>query len=112
MLPYCNKRQPNHNLMYTMDHTFTYHRKKFIHVCAKSSAHAHGIKIRGGNMKLWRQPPELQGNGWFTTDWQIHIQTSDGNPRTGTFSAHVLPNFYRSSLYDIAFPASVATQNF
>ena len=39
--------------MYTVDHTFS---------CLKSSAHAHGIEIRGDR-----------------------TQTSDGDPRTGTF---------------------------
>ena len=35
--------------LYTVDHTFGYHSKKFICTCAKSSAHAHGTKFRGGN---------------------------------------------------------------
>ena len=52
MSPYYTKRRSNHNLMYTMDHTFGYHSKKFIRACAKSSAHALSTEFRGGNVKL------------------------------------------------------------
>ena len=53
MLPYYTERQPNHKLMYTVDHTFVYHSKKFICTCAKLAAHAHGTEIRG-NLKLFK----------------------------------------------------------
>ena len=75
MSPYYTERRPNHNLMYTVDHTFGYRSKKLICACAKSSAHAHGTKIRG----------RKQGNGRFATDLQGFVRTSDGDPRTGTF---------------------------
>ena len=52
MSPYYTERRPNHNLMYTMDHTFSYHSKNFIYARAKSSVRAHGSEIRGGNLKL------------------------------------------------------------
>ena len=45
MSPYYSKGQLNHNLMYTMDHTFDYRSQKFTHTCRKSSAHAHGTNI-------------------------------------------------------------------
>ena len=32
MSPYYTERQLNHNLMYTMDHTFGYRRKKFVEI--------------------------------------------------------------------------------
>ena len=76
-------RQPNHNLMYTMDHTLGYHSKNFICSSTKSSARAHGTEIRGRNVKLlettvgFKNGLPLIRNG--------HIQTSDGNSRTGTF---------------------------
>ena len=54
MSPCCTERQLNHNLMYTMDHTFGYHSKKFIHACLKLSVHAHGTEIRGGNFKQFK----------------------------------------------------------
>ena len=69
--------------MYTIDHTFSYGSKKFICACTKSSAHAHGTKIRDGNVKLLETTMGSQGNGWFTTDLQGRIWTSDGEPRTG-----------------------------
>ena len=42
---YYTERQPNHNLMYTVDHTFGYRSKKFMCTCTKSSAHAHGTEL-------------------------------------------------------------------
>ena len=78
MSPDYTRRQLNHNLMYTMDHTFGYHSKKFICACVKLSAHAHGTEIRGGNQ-------DAQGNGQFTTDSQGCKWTSGGDPRTGKF---------------------------
>ena len=51
MSPYYTKRRPNHNLMYTVDHTFGYHSKRFIRTHTKFFAHAHGTEIRGGNFK-------------------------------------------------------------
>ena len=69
--------------MYTVDHTCSYRGKKFIHVCAKSSAHAHSTEIRGGNWKLLETIVGLAGNGQIATDSQGRIRSSDGNPRTG-----------------------------
>ena len=54
MSPCYTERRPNHNLMYTVGHTFSYCSQKFIHACAKSSAHAHGTKIRGGIFKRFK----------------------------------------------------------
>ena len=45
-----HQKRLNHNLMYTVDHTFCYRSTKFICACAKSSADAHGTKIRDGNL--------------------------------------------------------------
>ena len=42
MSPCYTKRQPNHNLIYTVDHPFGYCSKKFICACAKTSTHAQG----------------------------------------------------------------------
>ena len=52
MLPYYTERQPNH--MYTVDNNFGYRSKKFICTCTKSSAHALGTEIRGGNFKHFK----------------------------------------------------------
>ena len=38
---------------------------------------------------------DSQGNGRFTTDSQGHIQTSDGDPRTGTFPQMRVQNIQR-----------------
>ena len=35
---YYTERRPNHNLIYTVDHTFGYRSKKFIRGCTKSEA--------------------------------------------------------------------------
>ena len=40
MWPYYTEKQLRHNLMYTVDHTFRYRSKKFIHTCTESSMHA------------------------------------------------------------------------
>ena len=47
MLPYSTERRQNHNLMYTVDHTFGYCSHNFIRTCVKSSAHAHSTKTKG-----------------------------------------------------------------
>ena len=47
------QKRLNHNLMYTMEHTFGYQSKKFTCACVKSSAHAHNTKIRVGNYKYF-----------------------------------------------------------
>ena len=62
MPPYYNERQSKHNPMYTVDHTFIYHSKKFVGACAKSSALAHGSKIRGRNLKLLETTVKLEGS--------------------------------------------------
>ena len=54
MWPYDTQRQLNHNFMYTVDHTFSYRRRKFICTCMKLSAHAHGNKIRGEKFKYFK----------------------------------------------------------
>ena len=41
---YYTERQPSHNLMYTMYHTFGYRSKKFICTCTESSTYAHRMK--------------------------------------------------------------------
>ena len=46
--------ESNHNLMYTVDHIFGYHSKKFICTCVKLSAHAHGTEISGLNFKQFK----------------------------------------------------------
>ena len=51
---YYNERRPNHNLKYTVDHTFSYRSKKFINACAKSSVHAHITEIRDRNFKHFK----------------------------------------------------------
>ena len=51
---YSTERRPNHSLMYTVDHTFGYHSQKFIHTCAKLSAHAHSTEIRGRKFKQFK----------------------------------------------------------
>ena len=72
--------------MYTVDHIFGYRSQTLIRACVKSSAHAHGTEIRGGNLKnFWKQSRDAQGNGWFATDSQGRIWTLDSDSRTGTF---------------------------
>ena len=48
------KMTESYSLMYTVDHTFGYCSQKFISTCTKSSAHAHGTEIRGGNFKQFK----------------------------------------------------------
>ena len=58
---------------------------KVICACAKSSAHAHGTKIRGGNFKQFKTFVGVVADGRFATDLQCRLQTSDDDPRTGIF---------------------------
>ena len=51
---YYIESRPNHNLVYTVDHTFGYHSQKLICACVKSSVHAHGTEIRGGNSEQFK----------------------------------------------------------
>ena len=85
MSPYYTKRQPNHNLVYTWDHTFGYRSKKFICVCAKLSAHAYCTKFRGSNFKILKLPWDMQGLERWATDLQVCKWMSGGDPRTATF---------------------------
>ena len=82
---YYTERRLNHDLMYTMDHTFSNRSQKFICACEKSSTHAHGTEIRGGKFKYLKLRKDSQGNGQFATELQGSIWISDGNPRRGTF---------------------------
>ena len=43
------------------------------------------LKSEAEIWNFWKQPWNLQGKWWFTTDSQGHIRMSDGDPRTGTF---------------------------
>ena len=43
------------------------------------------LKPEANIKKFWKQLQESQGNGRFATYSQGRIQTSDGDPRTGTF---------------------------
>ena len=49
---YYTKRQLNHNLMYTVDHTFGYSSKKL--TCSNLSVYANYIEFRGGNFKHFK----------------------------------------------------------
>ena len=77
-----------HNLMYSVDQTFSYHSQKFIRTCAESSAHAHGTKIRGGHFKHFYnfiRTRKVMGSLPLTHKVACHYQTSDNDPRTGIF---------------------------
>ena len=80
------KRQPDHNLMYTVHHTFSYHSKIFIRTCTKSSAQSHGTKFRGRNFKHFKISVRRIRKGQFATDSQGCIQMPNSDPRTGTFN--------------------------
>ena len=54
MLPCYTERRPSHNLIYSMDHTFSYRSKKFICASSLSPMHTHGSEIRGGNFKHFK----------------------------------------------------------
>ena len=56
MLLYYTKRQPSHNLMYTIDHTFGYHSKKFIPACTELSTHTHGMKSEAEILNMLKLP--------------------------------------------------------
>ena len=43
------------------------------------------LKSEAEIINFWKQPRYLQGNGHFATDSQGQIQTSEGDPRRGTF---------------------------
>ena len=67
MSPYYTKRRPNHNRMYTVDHTSGYCSQKFIRACTKLSAHAHSTEIRVEILNSLKLPWDSQGNecgGW------------------------------------------------
>ena len=64
MSPYYTERRPSHNLMYTVDHTFTYSSEKFLCACAESSMHAHTTK---SDMQILKLPLKMIGNGFFAT---------------------------------------------
>ena len=71
--------------MYTMDHIFGYRSRK-------SYAHARNRlrmltvpKSEAEILNSLKLPEDLQGNGQFATDSQGCLQTSDEDPRTGTF---------------------------
>ena len=82
MSPFYTERRPNHNLMYTVDHTFGYHSTHLLCACLESSAHAPGTKFRGRNFKHFKIS---KGNGQFATDSHGHKRTSDSDPRTRMF---------------------------
>ena len=79
---YYTKKRPNHNLIYTVDHTFGYHSKKFI--CSHSSPHTHGTEFRGGNFKPLMDGSPLTRR--FANGCQMVIQgqecfTKHGSPQ-------------------------------
>ena len=84
MLLYYTERRPKHDLMYTVDHILGYCNKKFIRACAKSSPHAHGTEIKGGNF-IHSETTKRQGLGWWATDSQGLKWKPGSDPRTGTF---------------------------
>ena len=59
MLLYYTERRLNHNLMYNVDHTFSYPSKKFICACVKLSVHADGTEFRGGHVKFMKTAARL-----------------------------------------------------
>ena len=54
MLPCYTERQLSHNLIYTIDYTFSYRSKKFMCTCSHSSVLAHSTKFRGRNVKHFK----------------------------------------------------------
>ena len=77
MSPYYTERLPNHNLLYTMDHTFGYCSQKLIRTCVKSYAQHTVPKSEADILNSLKLPHYLQGNG--------RILMPDGDPRTGMF---------------------------
>ena len=68
--------------MYTVDQTLGSHSHKVIHTRMKSPVHVHGTE---SEVEILNSFKTSIGNGWFATDPQGRIQTSDSGPRTGTF---------------------------
>ena len=64
---YYTKRRPSHNLMYTVDHTYGYCRKKFIRAYPESCTHAHGMKSEAEILNILKQLWDWQGNRCFHT---------------------------------------------
>ena len=79
MSPYYSKRRASHNIIYTVDHTFSYSSKKFICICSHSS----GMPTLS-NFKYFKTSVGC-ANGWFSTDSRVCKWTSGSDPRTGTF---------------------------
>ena len=69
--------------MYTVDYTFSYRNKKFICACSDSSANAHGMKFRGGNLNILKLSKDAQGNGRFAIESQGRTLISDSSQRMG-----------------------------
>ena len=65
--------------MYTMDHTFGYRSKKFIHRRTKWSVEAQGMNSEAEILNIVKLPWDSQGNGHFATVSQGAIQTLDGS---------------------------------
>ena len=80
MSPYYTEDDRITNLMYTVDHTFGHCSQKFIGTCTKSSAHAHGTEIRGGNFKTSSRTHKVMDGSQLTH--KVIYKMSDGNAKT------------------------------
>ena len=49
--------------MYTVDHTFSYHSKKFIRACAELSMLAHSMNSEAEILNILKLSWDLQGDG-------------------------------------------------
>ena len=95
---YYTKRWPSHNLIYTMDHTFSSHCKKFICACSHLSAHAYGTKFRGRNFKHFKSSTGRVRIGtvspWLSS-WQMDVRRwskdRDVSTNAGYHGYHRLP---------------------
>ena len=67
---YYSKTRLSDNLIYTVDHTFSYHMKI-------SSVHAHGEMTGGGNLKLFKTAVQRATNGRFAAISEVHIRASE-----------------------------------
>ena len=62
MVLYNTEGPPCHNLIYTVDHTFSYYSKKFICACLHLCVHVHSSEFRGRNIKHFKTLVEWQGD--------------------------------------------------
>ena len=55
---YTKKTTESQSYIYTMDHSFRYHSKKFICTCSDLPSHAHGSQFRGRSFKHFKTSVE------------------------------------------------------